>query len=46
MRARQALAHYNQALERLKAGDWGGFGAEIDALGPLLEALGRPANGR
>jgi hypothetical protein len=24
----------------LKAGDWSGFGAELDALRPLLEALG------
>ncbi|HYM32754.1 MAG TPA: UPF0182 family protein [Candidatus Cybelea sp.] len=42
VRARDALAHYNRAVERLKAGDWSGFGAELDALGPLLEALGRP----
>ncbi|NUA30773.1 UPF0182 family membrane protein [Cupriavidus basilensis] len=39
-RAREALAHYARAMERLKAGDWGGFGAELDALKPLLEALG------
>ena len=39
-RARDALAHYNRAIERLKAGDWSGFGAELDALRPLLEALG------
>lgn len=39
-RAREALAHYDHAMERLKAGDWGGFGAELDALKPLLEALG------
>ncbi|AQV97941.1 UPF0182 family protein [Cupriavidus necator] len=39
-RAREALAHYDRAIERLKAGDWGGFGAELDALRPLLEALG------
>ena len=45
-RAREALAHYDRALERLKAGDWSGFGAELDALRPLLEALGRPADGR
>ncbi len=38
-RARQALADYEQALDRLKAGDWGGFGAKLDALGPLLEEL-------
>jgi uncharacterized protein len=39
-RAGEALAHYNRAIERLKAGDWAGFGAELDALRPLLEALG------
>ena len=38
-RAREALAHYNRALERLKAGDWSGFGVELDALRPLLESL-------
>ncbi|SAK83923.1 hypothetical protein AWB75_05467 [Caballeronia catudaia] len=39
-RAREALAHYDRAIERLKVGDWSGFGAELDALRPLLEALG------
>ncbi|AMP37375.1 UPF0182 family protein [Ralstonia solanacearum] len=39
-RAREALAHYDRAIERLKAGDWSGFGAELEALRPLLEALG------
>jgi uncharacterized protein len=41
-RARQALADYDRALDRLKAGDWAGFGAELDALRPLLEELSRP----
>ena len=41
-RAHEALGHYDRALERLRAGDWGGFGAELDALRALLEALGRP----
>jgi uncharacterized membrane protein (UPF0182 family) len=41
-RAREALLHYDHALERLKAGDWAGFGAELDALKPLLEALAAP----
>ena len=40
-RAREALVHYDRAVERLKAGDWSGFGAELDALRPLLETLGR-----
>jgi uncharacterized membrane protein (UPF0182 family) len=44
-RAREALAHYDRAIERLKAGDFAGFGAELDALRPLLEALGRPTRG-
>jgi uncharacterized protein len=44
--ARQALTHYNRAIERLKAGDWGGFGAELDALRPLLEELSRRSPGR
>jgi uncharacterized membrane protein (UPF0182 family) len=39
-RAREALAHYDRAIERLKAEDWSGFGAELDALRLLLEALG------
>ena len=42
-RARQALGHYDKALDSLKAGDWAGFGAELDALRPLLEQLsGQP----
>jgi uncharacterized membrane protein (UPF0182 family) len=40
-RAQEALEHYNQAIARLKAGDWAGFGSELDALRPLLEQLGR-----
>ncbi len=40
-RAREALAHYNNALEKLKAGDWAGFGNELDAMRPLLEQLGK-----
>ena len=43
-RAREALAHYDRAIDRLKAGDWSGFGTELDALRPLLEELsGQPA---
>ena len=38
--ARQALSHYERAIERLKAGDWAAFGAELDALRPLLQSLG------
>ncbi len=42
-RARAALEHYDRALARLKAGDWSGFGTELDALRPLLEQLGGPS---
>jgi uncharacterized protein len=40
-RAREALGHYQQAMERLKANDWGGFGAELEALRQILEELGQ-----
>jgi uncharacterized membrane protein (UPF0182 family) len=40
-RAREALADYERAIDRLKAGDWAGFGAALDALRPLLEELSR-----
>jgi len=40
-RAREALAKYDRALDRLKAGDWAGFGTELDALRSLLEELSR-----
>ena len=45
-RARQALSAYDRAIERLKAGDWAGFGKELDALRPLLEELSRPSIAR
>jgi uncharacterized membrane protein (UPF0182 family) len=40
-RAGEALVHYNQAMERLKSGDWAGFGKEIDAMRGLLEDISR-----
>jgi hypothetical protein len=40
-RAHAALTHYNRALERLKAGDWAGFGAELDELRAALEGMER-----
>ena len=46
VRAREALSHYDRALERLRAGDWSGFGAELDALRPLLEQLSQRPSGR
>jgi uncharacterized protein len=45
-RAHEALSHYDHAIERLKAGDWGGFGVELDALRPLLEELSQHPRGR
>lgn len=42
-RLRDALAHYNKALERLKSGDWQGFGGELDALRGVLEGSGGQA---
>ena len=38
-RALEALSHYDRAMEQLKAGDWGGFGAELDRLRSLLKEL-------
>jgi uncharacterized membrane protein (UPF0182 family) len=38
-RAQEALEHYHQAMDRLKAADWGGFGAELEALRHILEEL-------
>jgi uncharacterized membrane protein (UPF0182 family) len=45
-RAREALAHYDRAIAKLKAGDWSGFGTELNALGPLLEELNQSPRGR
>ena len=45
-RAREALGHYDRAIDRLKAGNWSGFGAELDALRPLLEELSRQSDRR
>jgi len=41
--ARLALEHYDRALEQLKAGDWSGFGAELDRMRSELEALSHGA---
>jgi uncharacterized protein len=45
-RAQEALDHYNQGLERLKSGDWTGFGKEIDAMRGLLEDIRRQPSSR
>ncbi|MDA9432165.1 UPF0182 family membrane protein [Bradyrhizobium sp. CCBAU 51627] len=39
--SREALDRYNQAVERLKAGDWKGFGTQFDAMRELLEGMNR-----
>jgi uncharacterized protein len=44
--ARKALELYNTAIERLKSGDWAGFGAELDAMRGLLEDMGRQSEGQ
>jgi hypothetical protein len=38
---REALGHYNQTIERLKSGDWAGFGMELDAVRAALERASR-----
>ena len=44
--AREALDHYHQAIERLRSGDWAGFGAELDAMRGLLENANRQSGDR
>jgi uncharacterized protein len=44
-RAQEALDHYKEAMERLKSGDWTGFGKELDAMRGLLEDINRPSGG-
>ena len=44
--AQQALDHYNQAVERLKSGDWKGFGTQFDAMRKLLEEMNRQSTER
>jgi hypothetical protein len=39
--ARTALDHYSKAITKLKAGDWAGFGAELDAMKPALEEMNK-----
>ena len=45
-RAREALDAYSRAMEKLKAGDWRGFGAELDRLRMVLENLSERRNDR
>jgi uncharacterized membrane protein (UPF0182 family) len=41
---REALGHYNQAMERLKSGDWAGFGTELEAMRAILENAARQSS--
>jgi acyl carrier protein phosphodiesterase len=43
--AQEALDRYNQAVERLKAGDWKGFGAQFDAMREVLEKMNQQSTG-
>jgi hypothetical protein len=45
-RARDALAHYDRAITKLKAGDWSGFGTELNALGTALAQMNPPPHGK
>jgi uncharacterized membrane protein (UPF0182 family) len=40
-RARQAMRRYDQAVEHLKAGDWAGFGTELEAMRRILDEMAR-----
>jgi uncharacterized protein len=42
--AQEALDRYNQAMERLKSGDWAGFGTQMDAMRSVLEKLSRDSS--
>jgi uncharacterized membrane protein (UPF0182 family) len=44
-RAQEALDRYNRAVERLKSGDWKGFGTQFDAMRELLEEMSRQPAG-
>ncbi len=44
-RAQEALDRYNRAVERLKSGDWKGFGTQFDAMRVLLEEMSRQSAG-
>src|SRR5258707_10805178 len=43
--AQEALDRYNQAVERLKSGDWKGFGTHFDAMRKPLEEMNRHSTG-
>ncbi len=43
---RQAYTHYRRAQEAIRRRDWAAYGAEIEALGRVLEALRQTVGGR
>jgi uncharacterized membrane protein (UPF0182 family) len=43
--AQEALDRYNQAMERLKSGDWVGFGTQMEAMRSVLQKLSGESNG-
>ena len=44
-RVKDALDRYDRAIERLKSGDWAGFGTQLGAMRDLLENLTRQSAG-
>ncbi len=44
LRAREALSHFDRATTQLKAGNWSGFGRELEAARSLLEQLSMGAS--
>ena len=44
--AQDALDHYNRAMERLRSGDWRGFGKDMDEMRGVLEEMTRRSSGR
>ena len=40
---KQAQQHYDKALEYLKAGDWAGYGKELEALQAVLKQMAEMA---
>jgi uncharacterized membrane protein (UPF0182 family) len=42
----EAQQHYNQAQENLKAGDWAGYGREMEALQAVLDELAELTGGQ
>jgi uncharacterized membrane protein (UPF0182 family) len=45
-RARDALDHYSRAIDRLRSGDWAGFGTELDIMRHILENLSQQSDSR